>query len=547
MQTPSPEAESDTQSAVRDALGRLLKDPLFRSSTRQRRFLEYVVEETLSGRGERLGGYVIGLEVFDKPADFDPTTDAIVRVEAGRLRSKLIEYYSEAGAQDAIEIVLPRGRYRPDFRPRTTQATTGEKGGTPGSPTPVVRAASLSEQGTTTAVLPFVNANGGPSMDYFSDGLAEDLVTELLKVNGLVVLSRHASARAVASSGSPQEIAGELGVEYLVTGSVRYASQQVRVALQLVDGASGQVHWSQHYDELLEQVFDALDRIVIAVATFLKDALTPGEHARLARRGTRSLAAFEAFMKGTYLAATPDSSVEWVERCITHFKQALDADPGYGDALALLSRLEMARAGNGLGNPDEATRRQLQYATDAVALSPGSAPCHAMLAVALVAWRRYDEAIERALHAIELAPGSGEIAVIAGLVLAQGGRTADAQTLLEQGLRVEKQLNPLHAWAAGIVYFATGDHARGRDALREILRQVPQLTAANVLLAAHHMLLGETTQAVALARSIHASAPRLLDPFVIQRGHFHWRDDAVTRHMVDALAEACRLAGIAQA
>lgn len=516
---------------VRNALKAIANSELFRSSVRQRRFLDYVVDETLNGRGARLSGYAVGLEVFDRPADFDPTTDAIVRVEAGRLRSKLVEYYSRVGASDPVEIILPRGRYAPEFRFR-------------GEAVSQRRATSAIEHGTSIAVLPLENLNGGPEQDYFCDGLADDLITALLQVSGLTVLSRYATFRFKGQLGEPQTIASSLGVDYLLLGSVRYERERIRVSLQLIDGPSARTMWSQRYDETLENVFDAQDHVVSAVVTFLKDALTPGEHTRLAQRGTRNLAAFEAFMKGAYEASRPDMSAAWIDRCTGHFLKAYESDPAFGEPLARISRLEVARLGNGLGDPAAILARCQHYAEEAVRVSPNSALCSIALAWAHVHHRRYDEALELTAKAVALEPGSAEISVIAGLVLAQSGRLTDGLAYLERGLHAEKLVTPIYAWAAGMVYFATGDYDRGREALVDLLQKAPVLVAANVVLAADYVMLGDEAKAIAQIEFVYSHAPAMPSASSQWSGMSNWRDPEVQQRIIAAITKAYLLAGI---
>jgi hypothetical protein len=176
-------------SAVREQLARMLASPLFEHSERQSRFLRYIVEETLTGRGRHLNQFVIGVEVFDRDASFDPAVDSIVRVEAGRLRAKLREYYGEVGQADPVRILLPKGRY-----------TAVIQIGPPAAPSPPaandVAGPAASPARPVIAVLPFDNRSGDEKQEYFSDGIAEDLVTELSRLSGLGVISSATSLKA---------------------------------------------------------------------------------------------------------------------------------------------------------------------------------------------------------------------------------------------------------------------------------------------------------------------------------------------------------------
>jgi len=227
-----PWSQSD-QNAVREQLERILKSTPFQQSQRRRRFLEYVVNEKLAGRGDRLKGYAIAREVFDRPEEFDPNVDPIVRMEAARLRDRLREYYDGEGKDDPVRIELPKGSYVPQIELLQEPPTgapmerTAIKGDAISSqwtsrkialpfavlaillavagvwfaaaqrhpqPREVVNEAERTLADVpAVAVLPFVNLSGDAKQDYFSDGLTEDILTELSRARDLRVLARNTS------------------------------------------------------------------------------------------------------------------------------------------------------------------------------------------------------------------------------------------------------------------------------------------------------------------------------------------------------------------
>lgn len=528
------------QATIRTAVAALVASPLLRSSARQRRFLEYIVDETLNGRGARVNGYALGIEVFDRASDFDPTTDAIVRVEAGRLRSKLVEYSSGLGAGAAVEVALPRGHYVPEFRFRAARET-----GLPASATPLKSDQTHRlEHRTAIAVLPLQNLNGGPERDYFCDGLADDLITALSKITGFTVLTRFAAFRFKGQNVEPQAIAESLNVDYLLMGSVRYAGPRLRVSLQLIDGTSARALWSERYDDAVENVFEVQDHVVAAVATFLKDALTPTEHQRLLQRSTRNLAAFDEYMKGLYIFSQPQDSPDWIDRCAEHMQKAAALDPGFGEPIARLSRLEANRFANWLGDPELFRARALKYGAEAVRVSPDSGFCNAALAMAYVHNQRYDDAVAAAVTASACEPGSPEVMAIHGLVVAQGGDLISGRALLESALRAEKLVNPIYAWASGMVFFATAEYSTGRDALVDLLSKVPRFLAGNVLLAAHYAMLGQDTPAADQIRFVISRAPDMANTDPERAAFYCWRDHTIRDRLREALLRAYAVAGI---
>ena len=304
-------SESD-QKAIREQLDRILKSGPFQQSQRRQRFLEYIVNETLAGRGERLKGYNVALEVFDRPETFDPAVDPLVRIEAARLRDKLREYYEADGRSDPIRIDLPKGSYTPQIefrqagraspaRLRTqlpANASAGDRrrrycrwsertmanraaglGADPGSsapagawfardhlaPAPKSRPrteSSACPEVPAIAVLPFVNLSGDPKQDYFSDGLTEDILTELSRARDLRVLARNTTFQYKGKAVDVAKLGRELEVRYVLEGSVQRSGDRLRVTAQLIDAETGTHIWADRFDREMADVFLVQDEIV---------------------------------------------------------------------------------------------------------------------------------------------------------------------------------------------------------------------------------------------------------------------------------------------
>ena len=175
--------ERDADRASREQLDRVLASGTFRQVDRLKRFLNFIVTETLAGRGDQLKEYVIGVQVFDKDSSFDPRADPIVRVQARRLRARLVRYYREEGGSDAIVIELPKGGYTPVFRSRDGMAS-GRRATAP----------TLAGQ-NTIAVLPFADYSASHELGYFCDGLRHEMIHRLAKLEALRRASRWRAAR----------------------------------------------------------------------------------------------------------------------------------------------------------------------------------------------------------------------------------------------------------------------------------------------------------------------------------------------------------------
>lgn len=301
---------------ARSCLARVLASSCFVHSDRQQRFLEFIVTETLAGRTDRLKGYTIAVQVFDRDASFDPAVDAIVRVEAARLRAKLREYYGGEGRADPVRFELPKGAYAIKVAWQAPAPSASLK------VSPMVRA-QLVPDGMTSrlrpiedrpslAVLPFINISNLPEQEYFADGITDGLITELSRLPGLFVISRHSSFVYKGVSKRAEEIGTELGIRYLLEGSVQRASERVRINVQLIDAASGTHLWAERYDRQLEDIFALQDDVTQRIVKVLQVKLAASEQDRIGHGSTLNLEAHDCLLRGLerFWIFTPDSTRE---------------------------------------------------------------------------------------------------------------------------------------------------------------------------------------------------------------------------------------------
>src|SRR5262249_22042341 len=205
----------ESEHAIREHLAGVLSSAAFAQVDRLKRFLRYVVEETLAGRSEKLKEYPIGVEVFDRETSFDPRTDPIVRVQARRLRARLSRYYEDEGRHDQIRIELPKGSYIPVFNRLDARALK-----------PTV-ATALASRNTIT-VLPFADRSPKGDIGYFCDGLSVEIIDALVKLHQLRVVAPPKSGEVNSSHAAT-----------IVSGSVRKSGNDIRIAVQFVDSANG--------------------------------------------------------------------------------------------------------------------------------------------------------------------------------------------------------------------------------------------------------------------------------------------------------------------
>jgi adenylate cyclase len=311
------EIRTDAEIAkARTCLDRILASPCFVQSERQRRFLKFIVTESLAGRTDRLKGYTIAVEVFDRDVSFDPGIDAIVRVEAARLRAKLREYYESEGRTDPVRFELPKGAYliRMEWRAPETMLSRQQS--------PKARAQTMGhaisprlqliEDRPSLAVLPFANLSSDSEQQYFADGITDGLIAELSRVPGLFVISRHSSFVYKGVSKRAEEIGGELGIRYLLEGSVQRAAERVHITVQLIDAASGAHLWAERYDRELKDIFAVQDDVTQRVVNVLQVRFAAAEQERIGHGGTVNVEAHDRLLRGLerFWTFTPESNSE---------------------------------------------------------------------------------------------------------------------------------------------------------------------------------------------------------------------------------------------
>jgi TolB-like protein/Flp pilus assembly protein TadD len=347
--------------AVRTALDKVLRSTVLVHAGRLSRFLTFVVDQTLKGQGDQLKEYLIGLEVFDKDASFDPRLDPIVRVEAGRLRAKLTKYYEAEGWNDSISIEFARGSYSPTFRRAESRA-------------PLVRP----PEAKTIAVLPFADQSPKQDQEYFCDGMSIELINALTKLEGLRVAAWSTTRQLRRQDYDVREIGRRLKVGAALEGSVRKQGEHLRITAQLVDTASGSYLWSETYDRSLQDVFAIQEEISRAIVTSLKVHLVEGGHRELVKRPTENSTAYKLYLKGRYCWNQRSQQGLWDG--LKNFERALEIDPGYA-----LAHAGVADSYSLLGNygvlPTHMVRsRAKEAAVKAVELDPTLAEAHTSLA-----------------------------------------------------------------------------------------------------------------------------------------------------------------------
>ena len=444
---------------VRQQLQAILGSRPFVTAVRARRFLTYIVEETLAGRTGGIKELVLGIEVFDRSADFDPKLDTIVRVEAGKLRKRLEEYYLDEGVATPLRIEVPKGSYVPFFQLRSQPSTMENAGPAMHRRRDAARIlalipiAALAWWGVRTfrapepvktpsiAVLPFLNLSADPANEYFADGLAEELTDALSNAGGLRVASRTSAFSFKGKPDDVREIGAKLRVAFVVEGSVRKQGEQLKVTAQLIRIDDGYHVWSRSFERRVADVFAVQQEIAGSVVAALHVQLTGAQDRRLKKTRTASQQAFDLYLQGKHIVNSYSGAD--LDRAERFFQQSIAADPAYALPYVALADLYMHaniqsdRPARELVSKANAAIRQ------ALALDNQLDEAHAILG-SLTARHEYDwPAAERHLRrALELNPSSALAHnQLAQNVLAPQGRWKEA--LAEN--RLAGELDPLSA------------------------------------------------------------------------------------------------------
>src|SRR5579871_5966779 len=238
---------------VRAALERVLASEVFSGSERLCQFLRFVVEQSICGQADSLKEWLLGVRVFGRGQSFDPRVDAIVRVEAGRLRTKLADYYGTEGRNDRVLIQMRKGGYAPIFHERSSLARQFAPAGARGFETGPNKAQNCGL--ASIVVLPFVNLSADADNEYFSDGLTEEVISGLTRIQGLRVIARSTAFQYKGQAQDIPRIGAELNVSAVLEGSVRRMGGRLRISVHLIDPTNCFHLWSHTYERRIKDIF----------------------------------------------------------------------------------------------------------------------------------------------------------------------------------------------------------------------------------------------------------------------------------------------------
>ncbi len=355
-------------------------------------------------------------------------------------------------------------------------------------------------------VLPFQNLSNDPEQEYFSDGITEDLTTDLSRMRSIFVISRNSAFTYKGKAVRVEDVGRELGVRYVIEGSVRKAGGQVRVTAQLIDATTGHHVWSERYDRELADIFALQTELVDDIVTRLPSQIREAETQRARRKPPSDLSAYDAWLRG--LASFPLLTRAGNEQARHWFERALELDPNYTEAAALLGMTYVVPYLNQWSLDPAPLERGRALARRALELDPQCPNAHQALGIAALLTGQLEEAVAYHQRAVELDPSffPGHLALAADLL--QLGRFREAVAAVRRGIRID----PLAI--SGQVMLGFAQLAAGRTEEAEALAQRaraanPDLIGPRVLLANLYASQGRLEEARMLAAEVRAINPEL--------------------------------------
>jgi adenylate cyclase len=354
--------------------------------------------------------------------------------------------------------------------------------------------AHLQPNKPSIAVLPFINMSGDPEQEYFANGITEDLTTDLSQISGLFVVAHNSSFAYQDEPSDVRKVSRELGVKYVLEGSVRRSGDAIRINAQLIDATTGGHVWGERFDGTLADVFSLQDEVNIKIVTALEVNLTIGERERLGKAETSSPDAYDILLRGLELHQRfiRESNVQARDL----FKQAIALDTNYARAYANVALTHAVDVNfNWSENREESIRLGLEYAAQALEIDDSIPQIYFTRSVLYLAQRHYDAAIEAARRTVQVHPNYADGSAVLAFVLSYAGQPEEALVTMNQAKRLNPQYSHIYLATEGRILFILRRYQEARVLLEESVQRNPMFDQTQLLLAAIYAELGELEDA----------------------------------------------------
>jgi len=387
------------------------------------------------------------------------------------------------------------------------------------------------------AVLPFDNLTGDPQQEYFSDGMTEEIITALSKVPYLFVIARNSTFSYKGKPVKIRQVAEELGVRYVLEGSVRRAGDRVRVTAQLIDAIKGHHLWAERYERELKDTFTLQDEITGNILSALDVKLTRGKQATIRRKGTDNLEAYLKILQARWYSDNRTKEGYFQARQLA--EEAMALDPEYASAYIILAFCHIREVFFGWSkSPKESLEQALELAQKAISLDESSPSCYVLLSSIYMFKKQYEKAIAEGERAIALDPNGADAYSQLGTVLQMVGRQQEAITPLEKAIRINPMAPSIYFRRLGTAYRDIGRYEDAIVQLKKAINLSPDSLYPHSALAATYSLAGRDEEARAEVSEVLRIQPKISLESLSKRVAYKNKAD------IDRLIDALRKAGL---
>jgi adenylate cyclase len=377
-----------------------------------------------------------------------------------QVKDKLTLGYEYLGEHSVKNIAEPVRVYKVLMEPEYAGKVIGEKISNPLPDKPSI------------AVLPFINISEDPNQEYFSDGLTEQIITNLSKLPELFVIARNSSFTYKGKPVKVKQVSEELGVKYVLEGSVQKSGNRVRITAQLVDATVGHHLWAERYDRELGDVFALQDEITMKVLTALRVKLTGGEQARISARNTDNIDAYLKFLQAVHHHRKTHQEGNILARKLC--EEAIALDPNFADPYRLLAWTHLWDVWFGWSKSSrDSFKKAVELAEKSLALDNTNADAVALVGHMSLLKRQHEKAIAEGERSISLAPNAANIYQLLAATLRFSGRAAEAIPLLKKAIRLEPYTPANFYFQLGMAYNFTGQYDEAIAVLKKALKRTP--------------------------------------------------------------------------
>jgi adenylate cyclase len=357
------------------------------------------------------------------------------------------------------------------------------------------------------AVLPFSNLSGDPEQEYFSDGLTEEIISALGSVPKLFVIARNSTFTYKGKPVKVQQVAEELGVRYVLEGSVRKGGDKIRITAQLIDALTGRHLWAKRYDRNLSDIFAVQDELTKEIITAMQVKLTEGEEVKAAAKGTNNLEAYLKYLQASELINRINPQSNALAKQLA--KEAIALDPEYAWAYYALARAYTLDVWLGTSkSPKQSIAKAMESLKKALALDDTFAAGYSRLGFLYAMTRQHEKGIAEAEKAVALNTNSATGHLYLGKTLFFAGRTEESIPEYKIAIRLNPIPPNLYSWSLGISYAFTGQYEEAIAWCEKAILQEPNDLLARMMMTVVYSLSGRDEEARVQAAEVLRIQPK---------------------------------------